>query len=404
MKSVLKVTLGVLTSIGGFLDVGAIATAAQAGALFGPRLLWAMAFGTFCIVFLVEMSGRMAAVSQHTVADALRERFGFRFFVFPFASELIVDLLVIAAEIGGVCLALQFVTGYGFRWFAFPVALLVWLFIWSGSFSFVEKTTSVLGLVTLAFVIAAVKLRPDLHAVASGFIPTIPPDDAPRYWFLALGIIGAVISPYLIYFYSSGAIEDRWTVKDLAVNRGVAAVGMGFGSIVAMSVLVVAAATLLPAGIGVNRYEQAPLMLARALGRPGFFLFAASLGIACFGAAVEGTLSIAYLTAQTFGWNWGEDLPPHDNARFAIVYTVFIFLPASLTFTGLDPLALTMFSMALTVVVLPILLIPVIVVMNDAKFLKQYRNGFASNAIGIIIIVAAVVLSVLAIPLQLIAG
>ncbi|MBV8519806.1 MAG: Nramp family divalent metal transporter [Acidobacteria bacterium] len=404
MKNVLKIALGILTSIGGFLDAGAIATSSEAGARYGFRLLWSLAFGTLCVVFLVEMAGRLAAVSNHTVADAMRERFGWRFFVFPLTAELIVDLFVIASEIGGVCLALQFVTGIAFRWWAFPVALLIWLFIWSGSFSFVEDSTAILGLVTIVFVVAVVKLHPDYHAIGAGFIPSMPPKDAPSYWFLAVSIIGAVISPYLLYFYSSGAVEDKWTEKDLNVNRGVSVIGMGFGSLVAMAVLVVAAQTLLPAGIGSDRYEQTPLMLSMVLGKTGFYLFAASVGIACFGAAVEASLSVAYLTAQSFGWTWGEDLPPKDDARFAMVYTVFPILAAAVTFSGIDPLKLTLFSMALTVVILPILLLPMIVLMNDEKFLKSHRNGWLSNAVGVVVVVVAIVLSVVAIPLELIGG
>jgi len=404
MKNVLKIALGILTSIGGFLDVGAIATSAQAGAIFGPRLLWVLAFSTLCIIFLVEMSGRLAAVSKHTLADALRERYGFRFFVIPFAAELIVDLLVLGAEIGGVCLALQFVTGISFRWFAIPVALLVWLFLWLGSFGFVEDATAVLGLVTLVFVIAVIRLKPDLHAIAAGFVPSLPPHDPAQYWFIALSIIGAIISPYLIYFYSSGAVEDGWSVKDLKVNRVVATVGMGFGSIVAMGVMIVAGLTLLPAGITLDSYEQAPLMLSRALGLPGFYLFAASLGIACFGACVESTLAMAYLTAQTFGWNWGENLAPKANARFATVYTGAILLATCVTLIASDPLKLTLFSMALTVVILPLLLLPMIMLMNDRKFLKEHRNGWLSNTMGVVIVVTALILSILAIPLQLIGG
>jgi Mn2+/Fe2+ NRAMP family transporter len=404
MKNALKVALGILTSIGGFLDVGAIATTAQAGARFGARLLWAVAFGTLCIIFLVEMAGRLAAVSKHTLADALRERFGFRFFVLPLTSELIVDTLVLGAEIGGVCLALQFVTGIAFRWWAFPVAIAVWLFIWTGSFAFVERTTAFLGLVTLVFVVAAVKLRPDPHMLLAGLLPLSPPSDAPRYWFIGVSIIGAIISPYLLYFYSAGAIEDDWTVKDLGVNRAVATLGMGFGTVVAMGVLIVAGVTLLPAGIGLDRYEQAPLMLSRVLGIWGFYAFAASLGIACFGAAVESTLSCAYVTAQAFGWEWGEDLAPRANARFATVYTAVVFIGAAITFTGLDPLKLTIFSMALTVVILPILLLPFVVVMNDENFLGEHRNGWLSNTVGAIVVITALVLSVIAIPLELIGG
>ena len=42
------------------------------------------------------------------------------------------------------------------------------------------------------------------------------------------------------------------------------------------------------------------------------------MGIACLGAAVEVALAMAYTMAQTFGWNWGEDLDPREDARFCL--------------------------------------------------------------------------------------
>src|SRR3954453_5692846 len=160
MKKALNVALGVLTSIGGFLDVGAIATAAQAGATFGFALLWAILLGTICIIFLVEMMGRLGAVSKHTLADALRERFGLRLFLVPYGVEIIVDFLVLGAEIGGVCIALQLVTGISFRWWALPVAFLIWLLLWRGTFGLIENGVSTLGLVTLGFVVAVFVVKP----------------------------------------------------------------------------------------------------------------------------------------------------------------------------------------------------------------------------------------------------
>lgn len=67
MNKILEIALGILTSIGGFLDVGAIATAAEAGTSFGFQLIWVILLGTICVIFLLEMSGRLAAVSKHTL-------------------------------------------------------------------------------------------------------------------------------------------------------------------------------------------------------------------------------------------------------------------------------------------------------------------------------------------------
>ena len=401
MKDILKVALGILTSIGGFLEVGAIATAATAGALYGYNLLWAIALGTICIVFLVEMSGRLAAVSHRALADAVRERFGSNFFIVPLICELVIDFLVIAAEIGGVSLALELVTGVPFRWWALPVGFAIWLLLWLGTFKIIEHSTALLGLVNICFVVAAFKLSPPLGDVARGLIPPAGADNPSAYWLLAVGILGAIISPYLLYFYSSGAIEDKWGRKDLNVNRAVAIIGMGFGSLLAMSILIDAAAVLKPAGIEVESFETLALILTNVFGKAGLYLFAASLGIACFGAAIESALSSAYVFSQTFGWNWGEDLKPKENARFATVYTVQIALASIFMTFGINPLKLTMFTMVVTAIILPIVIFPFLVIMNDERFLGKQRNGIISNAVALFTVVLVTIIAVVAIPLEL---
>ncbi|HEY7505263.1 MAG TPA: divalent metal cation transporter [Gemmatimonadales bacterium] len=406
MKKALEITLGIITSIGGFLDVGMIATASQAGALFGFRHLWVIALGTLCTIFLVEMSGRFAAVSKHTIRGAMRERLGANFFVLTLILSLLVNFLVIAAEIGGLSLALQLVSGIEARWWAVPAGVVVWALLWKGTFSFLERGIALLGLVTVAFVIGAAVTHPPLGGLMSGFLPggPGPGGDPPRYWFIAVSILGAIISPYLFYFYSSGGVEDGWDESYLGINRVVASVGMSFGSVVAMGVLIGSAMVLLPRGIQVERFEEAVPVLAVPLGPWGFYLFAASLGIACLGAALEACLSTAYELAQGFGWRWGESLHPRDASRFALSYTIVIAAGVVPTLLGLDPLKLTIFSMALTALILPPVIVPFVILMNDKRYLGEHRNGLVSNAVVLAIIALAFVLAVVSIPLQILGG
>jgi Mn2+/Fe2+ NRAMP family transporter len=401
VSKLLEIALGIVTGIGGFLEAGSLATAAQAGAAFGFQLGWAIVLGTICIAFLVEMGGRLAAVSHHTLPDAMRERFGIRFFLVPLAAVGLVSFLVLASEIGGVCLALQFASGIGFQWWALPVAGLVWLFLWKGTFGMVEKGASILGLVTLAFVVGAHRLGPPLGQVAAHLLPSLPQHDSAKYWFMAVSIIGASVSPYLFYFYSAGAVEDGWDESYLGINRLVAGMGMTFGGAVAVAVLVCAAMVLHPLGIEVSRYEQIPLILTTPLGRAGFVLFIASLAIACFGAALEIALQLAYLAAQGFGWRWGENLRPRDAARFTLVYTACLLLAGLVIVTGIDPLKLTVFSMALTALSLPVTVIPLLVLMNDPMYLGERTNGWVSNAAVLAVGLVACVVALVAIPLQL---
>jgi len=404
VKKILEITLGIVTSVGGFLEIGSVLTAAQGGAAFGYQLLWAILIGTVCLAFLVEMSGRLSAVSRHTIVDAMRERFGFPFFFIVLVGMVLIAFLVLVAELGGIGLSLQILTGIGFPWWAIPVSLLVWLLMWKGTFGLIERGASLLGLVTISFVVAAIKLHPDWSGVGAGLLPTMPGHDKARYGFIAVSILGASISPYLMYFYSSGVIEDKWDESYIGVNRFIAGLGMGFGGFLSMAVLIAAALALHPKGIQVDKFEQAALPMMSALPRRGLLLFAASMLVACFGAAVEISLAIAYFFAQGFGWNWSQDLEPSRDSRFTLVYTVIILLAAVPLLFGVDPVRITIMSMALTAATLPVAIVPFLLLLNDPIYMGKHRNGWVSNFVVAIIILISFVLSVISIPLEITGG
>ncbi|MBA3644878.1 MAG: divalent metal cation transporter [Gemmatimonadaceae bacterium] len=404
MKKILQLALGLLTGIGGFLEIGSITTAAQAGASFGFQLIWAIALGTICLGFLVEMSGRLSAVSKQTVVDALRSRFGFRFYIVVLAIVAAVSFLVLIAELGGIALSLQMLTGVGFPWWVVPVAFFIWVMLWKLKLDLVENGASALGLVTICFVVAAFRLHPHWGSVAHSFVPSLPTDNRAKYGFLAVSILGASITPYLMFFYSSGAVEDEWDESYIPINRFIAGSGMSVGGLFSIAVLIAAALTLRPAGINIEKFEQSALLLTGALPRWGFVLFALSLAFGCLGAALEISLALSYMFAQGLGWNWSENEPAQRDARFSLLYTIMIALAAIPLLFGVDPIQVTMISMALTAASLPFSIVPFLFLMNDKEFCGEHRNGWVSNSVVVIVIVIAFVLSVIAIPLQVMGG
>jgi NRAMP (natural resistance-associated macrophage protein)-like metal ion transporter len=244
MKKALEITLGIVTSVGGFVDAGSFATSLQAGARHGFRLMWAVGLGTLCVIFLTEMSGRLALMSKHPVRELIHKRFGLRYSAALLLGCLILDQLVLASEIGGVAMAAQLVTGVAFRWWALPAALAVWALLWFLTFGVMEKAISIAGLVTLAFVVAA--FRAHAAPPSGGLLPAWPEGQSARYGFLAVSIIGATIMPSMLFFYSSGAIEEQWDRGYLWVNRAVAALGMAFGAGIALAIMAASAALLMP--------------------------------------------------------------------------------------------------------------------------------------------------------------
>src|SRR5689334_7236534 len=151
MKKIFQLALGIVTSVGGFLEIGSITTAAQAGASFGYQLIWSVALGAILIGFLIEMSGRFAAVSKHTIPDAMRERFGVNFFAVVLIIMFGVSLLTLGAEVGGVAAAFELATGISIPVWAIAVMFVSWILLWKATFGVVENGVSGLGLVTVTF-------------------------------------------------------------------------------------------------------------------------------------------------------------------------------------------------------------------------------------------------------------
>ena len=404
MSAIVDLILGVVTSIGGFVEVGSISTAAQAGSEFGFQLLWAIAAAGLMLAMLVEMSGRLAAVSRRSLAASVRERFGIHFQAVPLTAELLIDLLLLAAEIGGAAIAIKLLTGIGFQWWILPIGLCIWLVLWTCGFAAIEHGIGLFGLVTLSFVLAAWGLHPSPLDLGAGFVPSLPGHDAVRYAFLAVSILGATVSPYLLNFYSSGAVEEEMSEKELWVNRTTAYLGTAFGSVVSMGVLVTSAMVLQPRQIVVDSYEQAALMFVPAFGRWAITLFALALGIGCFGAAVELTINAGYVAAQVFGWSWGANKPRRDAARFTTAFTLGLLMSLAIAVIGFDPLRLTMISVALTVVVMPLLVLPFLVLMNDPKYVKDHTSGAIGNGFLAVLTIVGALLAIAVIPLEIMGG
>jgi manganese transport protein len=61
MKKLFAVTLGVLTAVGGFVDIGDLVTNALVRSRFGMRLSWVVVLGIIGICVYAEMSGRISS-------------------------------------------------------------------------------------------------------------------------------------------------------------------------------------------------------------------------------------------------------------------------------------------------------------------------------------------------------
>jgi Mn2+/Fe2+ NRAMP family transporter len=405
MKQLLSVTLGVLTSVGGWLEIGTLAAAISGGAQFGFKHVWVALLGGVCLIFLVEMAGRFTAVSGETVSHGLRKRFSFGWFLVPLIAFLTEMLATLAAEIAGISISLELVSGVSYRIWAPVGALFVWLLLRSAAFPKIEKAISLFGLVTIVFVVAALVLRPPWREVAAGLIPSSPALGRAEYWFLAVALIGSSLSPCMLFFYSAGAREEKWDNSQLRANRLVAGLGMGFGTLMSIAAIV-AAGVAYPRGTEIEDYTELPEVLEVPFGpRWGQWLFALALLAGSLGGAIVVTMVIGYLAAEAFGWGRRSGSAAGERGHFTRVYTVALAIGALVIMSGIDPLKLTLFAMAATALTLPFGVYPFLVLMREERYLgKDHRNGWLGTGFVAATLGAACLVAAVAIPLAIVGG
>src|SRR5207302_2949649 len=127
----IELTLGIMTAIGGFVDITQIVFSAQAGSMFGFALISAFAISTVGMIVFGEMSGRVAAVAKQPVFNLMRHRLGLTVGLFALAASVIVSLITCAAELAGMGIVMNLLVGGPYlAWAAastVALALTVWV-------------------------------------------------------------------------------------------------------------------------------------------------------------------------------------------------------------------------------------------------------------------------------------
>ena len=404
MKRLLAVFLGVLSAIGGFVDIGDLVANAATGARFDMNLAWAVVVGVVGIVIYAEMCGRVAALSGRAVFDLVRERLGPRMALANLTASFLINLLTLTAEIAGVAIALSLAASVNYLLIIPFAALLVWLVVWRMPFETMERVFGMLGLTLLVFAVAVWRFGPDwgslLHESAT---PRVPSTETPwTFAYYAIALFGAAMTPYEVFFFSSGAVEERWTEKDLATNRINVLIGFPLGGALSLAIMALSHLVLAPRNIDVGALSQVTLPVASVLGRLGLAAVLIGIFAATFGAALETSLSAGYIIGQYFGWPWGKYLRPRQATRFHLVVLAVLVVSALFGMTRVDPVKVTEYSIVLAAAALPLTYFPILVLANDRDYVGEHCNGRVMNFLASIYLVILVVVSIVTIPLMII--
>jgi manganese transport protein len=397
----LQLGLGVVTAIGGFVDIGNLVTSGITGARFGASLTWAIVLGTIGMTVYGEMAGRVSAVGGRAVFHAVRERLGVRTALVNMVASGLLNLLTLAAELGGVALVLQLVTGINYLIWVPLVAAAMWLVIWRLPFSWLENLFGLLGLALIVFVVALFKLPTDWpglwHQASHPWVPA--GEGHPTYFFYAVSLFGACLVPYQVMFFSSGGREEKWTTDSIPDMRMNAIIGFPLGGLLSIAIMAAAVPVLEPRGIDVNHLGQVALPVAQALGVTGLAFAMLGFFAATFAAGAECALSTGYMVSQYFGWNWGKMHRPATAPRFHTICLASVIAATAFILTSVDPITVTLISVVLGAAAIPLTYFPLLVVANDREYMGDRVNRALSNTLGVAFLVIMVVVSIATLPL-----
>jgi Mn2+/Fe2+ NRAMP family transporter len=401
VKRAFEVFLGILTAFGGFVDMGDLVANAESGARFGMRLAWVVVVGVVGICIYAEMAGRVATMSGRPVFDIVRERLGARWALVNLGASFFINLLTLAAEIAGLALVIELVTGLNYLLWVPLMAVAVWLVLWKVKFGAMEKAFGLSGLALVVTAFALWQLDPGFGDTLSAAMHVGPPAGEPwtAYSFFGIALLGAAMTPYEVFFFSSGAVEDGWTERDMITNRSNVLVGFPLGGILSLAIMGMSAAVLAPRGISVGHLSQMGLPVSLTLGQIGLAILLFGMFAAIFSAALETSLSAGYTVAQFFGWQWGKFVRPREAARFHVVVLIALLAGVALAMSTLDPVKITEYSIVLSAAALPLTYFPILVVANDPTYMKARTNSKVLNAAAFAYLVILVLVSAATIPL-----
>ncbi|MDQ3811320.1 MAG: Nramp family divalent metal transporter [Chloroflexota bacterium] len=362
-------------------DAGGVATYASVGAEFGYDLLWVIGPMTLSLVVVQLQVARMGVVTGKGFAELIREEFGVRWTAVAMLVLLVANGSVTVAEFAGIAAA-----GELFdlpRPVVVPVmAIVVWLIVVQASYTVAEKIFIALSAALLTYVGAAVLARPDWDHVARALVTPVFRTDA-QFLATFVAIVGTTITPYMLFYLQSSLSDKGVSAEDYAAERTDVIVGSLLTTLIALFIIVSTAATLHVAGIRVESADDAARALEPLAGPYARTLF----GLGLFGASMLAAsvlpLSTAYAVCGAFGWERGVSLSWRQAPIFNGLYTALIVIGAVFVLIpGLPLIQVIVATQFLNGLLLPIVLVFVLRLVNDAQLMGRMTNGRLFNVLS----------------------
>ncbi len=393
----LKAVLGLLAILGPGLisanagnDAGGIITYASAGAQFGYRTLFLMVLITVALVVVQEMCSRLGAYTGEGLGALIREQFPLRSGATAMVLLFVANAGLTVSEFAGVGASMEL---FGVsRYIAVPLALIgIWAVTVLGNYSRAERVCLVMGLVFLAYPIAAFLGHPHAGAVFSNLLwPHFLHSNA--FLLLAVALIGTTITPYMQFYLTSAVVDKGITPQSYKAERIDTVNGAILGDVVSIFIIIATAAAI--GGTGpLTNIGQAAAALEPVAGAAASHLFAFGLLGASLLAATVVPLSTSYAIAETVGVERSLSRKLCEAPFFYGIFTVQLVVGATVALLPGNAVELVINAQVLNGFITPVLLTYILILANRRSVLGDAANKPVFRAVATVCVAVVGALS-----------
>ncbi|MEL6663911.1 MAG: Nramp family divalent metal transporter [Pseudomonadota bacterium] len=365
-----------------FIGPGTVTACTLAGSNFGFALVWALVFATLATIALQDMAARLGAGAQLGLGEALMQSTPLSALKWAAAGLVFLALFIgncayEGGNLAGGALGLDAVLSTaspGQRVLVGILALIAGMAVLVGRYALLEKMLIALVIVmSTAFLLSALIVRPDVGAFVSGLRPQIP-DGATM---TAIALIGTTIVPYNLFLHAA-ASRRKWPGgQGTSQARADSAVSIGLGGLISILILSTAASSLFASGLEVRNAADMAKAIEPAFGDAARYLVGIGLFAAGLTSAITAPMATAYAVSEIFGT---------DDSRTSLLFRatalLVVVVGAAISLSGIRPVSLILIAQYANGLLLPIMAMFLLYVMNRRDLLGGHSNTLAANLVG----------------------
>ncbi|MEQ9439075.1 MAG: Nramp family divalent metal transporter [Cyclobacteriaceae bacterium] len=365
------------------LGPGSLTSSARIGCTIGYDFLWVILFAGISMAVYTNMGTRFGLVHDESILNVISQKYGKWFSMTIGISSFVATLSFQFGNNLGIGMGMETITGIsaGIWPIVFSALAIVLIFFGKNLYKVLEKIMMYMVMIMiLAFMVNLLFIKPDLSAIAQGFVPK-------PFSTNNLGELAAITGTTFVLnsaLYQSYLVQNKgWGIADKKKATRDSNLGIFLLCLLSIFVIATAATTLKPLGIVVNSASDMALQLEMLLGNYAKYVFAIGFSAAAFSSLLVNAVIGGGLLSDSLGL--GQTMEQKVPKIFTVIILIAgmgiaIYVSSA---TG-SPVYSLIMAQASSIMAVPTIAIGLFLVLNNSDIMGEYTNSKYQNVVSVV--------------------